>query len=450
VEQDEMLEALLHGRLQSPELPSSDERLVDEESLFDDNETIVDEAQLIDKSVRDWIDSERAQRLPRREPKWPETVDELLGTSAANSLNKRVLPLDVTGNKAYNGYNITNFANIARAAAPVPDYTGQTTDDSFRLFQGMSGDDVKTLQRWLNKLGYTDGSGNPLAEDGEFGVKTLAAVNKFKDAFLPGGNLGENRGVVGPTTWDTLSKKVDHRQRKEAPGVEVATNKDDTDNTNLDDINPDKVYDMRPIIYSWGQGHKTVENAKKIVDFTFENGLPTDDLIFKDAINVLISPHELKTSTGSMKVNYYQSDTKITNYLGDPNVYYTNYTWFKNAQDAKDWVHFQMTSGPDEVFSFAISESSGALINAAMDVAKAAGKSIAIYFQIMTLAYNLNNALNQKAAMDQLDELYNLFTECGFTDFYIKSTTTLSSAGGITGQAMGFSSSKTTYELSFA
>jgi hypothetical protein len=44
-----------------------------------------------------------------------------------------------------------------------------------------------------------------LSEDGSFGSKTEQAVNKFKDAVLPDGNTGDNRGKVGVTTWGILN-----------------------------------------------------------------------------------------------------------------------------------------------------------------------------------------------------------------------------------------------------
>lgn len=39
---------------------------------------------------------------------------------------------------------------------------------------------VKALQKALNKLGITDGAGKPLDEDGKFGPKTTAAVRRLQ------------------------------------------------------------------------------------------------------------------------------------------------------------------------------------------------------------------------------------------------------------------------------
>ena len=43
-----------------------------------------------------------------------------------------------------------------------------------------------------------------LTVNGVFDSATLKAVNMFKDAIMPGGNVGAYRGVVGDTTWDAL------------------------------------------------------------------------------------------------------------------------------------------------------------------------------------------------------------------------------------------------------
>lgn len=73
---------------------------------------------------------------------------------------------------------------------------------------GSKGDEVIKLQRRLNELGYKDNGNAMLSEDGSFGPKTEQAVNKFKDSVLPGGNIDDNRGKVGDTTWEHLDKAV--------------------------------------------------------------------------------------------------------------------------------------------------------------------------------------------------------------------------------------------------
>jgi hypothetical protein len=74
------------------------------------------------------------------------------------------------------------------------------------------------LQRYLNKLGYTDENGKPLTEDGDFGIHTQAAVDKFKDAVLPGSNTEENRGIVDAATWEALRRSVSNKLGAESRG----------------------------------------------------------------------------------------------------------------------------------------------------------------------------------------------------------------------------------------
>jgi murein DD-endopeptidase MepM/ murein hydrolase activator NlpD len=60
------------------------------------------------------------------------------------------------------------------------------------------------LQQKLNALGIRDEFGRMLDEDGIFGKNTMYAVNAYKDIYLPGGNTGDMRGIVGNTTWDHM------------------------------------------------------------------------------------------------------------------------------------------------------------------------------------------------------------------------------------------------------
>ena len=176
---------------------------------------------LIDEGVRDWIEQDKKQRATRTETKWPETMDEIFSKPAgAATANGGIIPLVEKTGKVYNGNGFTNSVSATQNSTPelYANHTGYIPNSAkdFRLELGTVSDDVKTLQRWLNTLGYTDENGRPLVEDGEFGQHTLAAVNNFKDAVLPGGNTDVNRGVVGPTTWDAMFKEVGHKQRKEA------------------------------------------------------------------------------------------------------------------------------------------------------------------------------------------------------------------------------------------
>lgn len=66
------------------------------------------------------------------------------------------------------------------------------------MVKGSKGDDVKKLQEKLNKLGFMCD-----APDGNFGPKTLQAVNNFQDA-----TFGNHDGEVGPKTMAKIDSWV--------------------------------------------------------------------------------------------------------------------------------------------------------------------------------------------------------------------------------------------------
>lgn len=71
---------------------------------------------------------------------------------------------------------------------------------------GAAGDDpsrhsVREVQATLNRLGYHDGQGRPLREDGDFGDRTREAVLSFQRAH----GLKED-GIVGPRTMGELQR----------------------------------------------------------------------------------------------------------------------------------------------------------------------------------------------------------------------------------------------------
>ncbi len=66
-----------------------------------------------------------------------------------------------------------------------------------------SASDIKKLQQTLKDKRLYNGK-----IDGSFGPQTKTAVNAYKDKYLPGGNKGDNRGVVGATTWNSLGLKL--------------------------------------------------------------------------------------------------------------------------------------------------------------------------------------------------------------------------------------------------
>lgn len=71
------------------------------------------------------------------------------------------------------------------------------------LTYGATGEEVKTVQRLLNSLGYVGSNGRKLTEDGAFGNNTLYAVNNLQESFL-----GYHDGIVGEKTWNKLLKSI--------------------------------------------------------------------------------------------------------------------------------------------------------------------------------------------------------------------------------------------------
>ena len=67
------------------------------------------------------------------------------------------------------------------------------------LKKGSKGEEVKTLQRILNALGYTDANEKALTVDGSFGPATLYALKAYQNA-----NGLEVDGYCGKQTWKSL------------------------------------------------------------------------------------------------------------------------------------------------------------------------------------------------------------------------------------------------------
>lgn len=87
-------------------------------------------------------------------------------------------------------YNIT----VARPKYEVKTEEIKVNITLAQLSNGSKGEQVKTLQRLLNALGYSCGKA-----DGDFGKNTLAAVKKFQSA-----RKLTSDGIVGQNTWNKL------------------------------------------------------------------------------------------------------------------------------------------------------------------------------------------------------------------------------------------------------
>lgn len=100
--------------------------------------------------------------------------------------------------------NITLPITIINALALVSATPGSTGTLSRDLYRGVSGEDVRALQKLLNANGYTvavTGAGSPGNETTYFGPATLATVIKFQIAR----SIMPSVGFVGPITRAALA-----------------------------------------------------------------------------------------------------------------------------------------------------------------------------------------------------------------------------------------------------
>lgn len=89
---------------------------------------------------------------------------------------------------------------------PVPAPVVTKTHATVRL--NTYNNEVRTLQQYLNKVGYS------LEVDGKFGLRTYAAVRNYQSS----AGL-EVDGIVGPLTWASLEKKVSGVDQKSLTDV---------------------------------------------------------------------------------------------------------------------------------------------------------------------------------------------------------------------------------------
>lgn len=87
-----------------------------------------------------------------------------------------------------------------RLSGEAPSPSGGTCEVTTRvLYKGLTGEDVKTLQRLLNSLGFRDSNSRVLKVDGSFGPATEQALKNFQKSR----NLSRD-GYCGPATWNSL------------------------------------------------------------------------------------------------------------------------------------------------------------------------------------------------------------------------------------------------------
>lgn len=100
------------------------------------------------------------------------------------------------GRPAYGDQNVYKDAEPSGAQTGANETAKTVNIELVTLRKGSTGNQVKTVQRILNDLGYNAGT-----VDGDFGSKTEAAVKKFQKA--KGLDVD---GVVGRNTWSALLK----------------------------------------------------------------------------------------------------------------------------------------------------------------------------------------------------------------------------------------------------
>lgn len=105
------------------------------------------------------------------------------------------------------GYGRPKWSLVTEGSIDIPDDPMPPTGDELNriLRRGCKGEDVRSLQEKLIKLGYSCG---PDGADGDFGKNTEEAVIQFqKDK-----KLSPVDGEVGPDTWSAINKSLNELQ----------------------------------------------------------------------------------------------------------------------------------------------------------------------------------------------------------------------------------------------
>ena len=98
-----------------------------------------------------------------------------------------------------NGRYIRGYGVPKYTSEPAATTTANVTISLPILRKGSKGEAVKTLQRLLNALGFTDATEKALVVDGSFGTATLYALKAYQNA-----KKLEVDGVCGAATWGAL------------------------------------------------------------------------------------------------------------------------------------------------------------------------------------------------------------------------------------------------------
>lgn len=111
------------------------------------------------------------------------------------------------GSSQIAGYGRPKWSLVTEGSIDVPDDPMPHTGDELNriLRRGCKGEDVRSLQEKLIKLGYSCG---PDGADGDFGKNTEEAVIQFQK----NKKLSPVDGEVGPDTWSAINKSLNELQ----------------------------------------------------------------------------------------------------------------------------------------------------------------------------------------------------------------------------------------------
>ena len=109
-----------------------------------------------------------------------------------NACKRRTIKV---GGRYIRGYGVPKYTE-AETSAPIVKSVSVSLPV---LSRGSKGEAVKTIQRILNVLGYTDATEKKLVVDGNFGAATLYALKAYQTA-----NGLEVDGYCGANTWKSL------------------------------------------------------------------------------------------------------------------------------------------------------------------------------------------------------------------------------------------------------
>lgn len=131
-----------------------------------------------------------------------ETVDSVFGSNMAAAVRRFQKQFglsadEVIGEQTWN--RIVEARQKLLAAAPLPVLTPYPGNP---VSQGSSGDSVRFIQSYLNRVGSKTGAWQPVTIDGTFGSGTKQMVMKFQTQYAL-----KPDGIVGSATWAKMTEQ---------------------------------------------------------------------------------------------------------------------------------------------------------------------------------------------------------------------------------------------------